>query len=71
MRIGRLLIECDSMRHHTSREDYECDHHRDRRALIDGWLTLRLTYDDVLYDWGGVLADVREVTRRDRHRIRR
>ncbi|WP_341268219.1 hypothetical protein [Gordonia malaquae] len=58
------------MLHHSSREDYERDHHRDRRALLDGWLTMRLTYDDILYDWPGTLADIRAITRADRHRAR-
>ena len=70
LRIGVLLIECDSMLYHATKEDYERDHHRDRRALVDGWLTLRLTYDDILYDWDGVLADIRAITRAGRHRAR-
>ncbi|GEE03518.1 hypothetical protein nbrc107696_39640 [Gordonia spumicola] len=70
LRIGKLLIECDSVLHHSSKEDYERDHHRDRRALVDGWLTLRLTYDDILYDWDGVLEDIRSITRAGRHRAR-
>ncbi|QRY62261.1 hypothetical protein JVX90_18050 [Gordonia sp. PDNC005] len=70
LRIGKLILECDSVLHHSSREDYERDHHRDRRALLDGWLTMRLTYDDILYDWPGTLADIRAITRADRHRAR-
>ncbi|MEJ9079570.1 type IV toxin-antitoxin system AbiEi family antitoxin domain-containing protein [Gordonia malaquae] len=70
LRIGKLLLECDSVRHHTSKEDYERDHHRDRRALVDGWIVMRLTYDDILYDWDGVLADIRAITRAGRHRAR-
>lgn len=70
LRVGRLLIECDSVLHHASRADYERDHHRDRRAVVDGWLVLRLTYDDILYDWDGVLADILSITRPDRHRAR-
>ncbi|ALG86605.1 endonuclease domain-containing protein [Gordonia phthalatica] len=70
LRIGVLLIECDSILYHASKEDYERDHHRDRRAMVDGWLKLRLTYDDILYDWDGVLADIRAITRTDRHRAR-
>ncbi|WP_412475589.1 hypothetical protein ACK8HH_04915 [Gordonia sp. LUNF6] len=68
LRIGRLLIECDSVLHHTTRTGYANDRRRDRRALVDGWLTLRLTYDDVLYGWDAVLADIKAVTARDRHR---
>lgn len=70
LRIGVLLIECDSVLYHASKEDYERDHRRDRRAVVDGWLTLRLTYDDILYDWDGVLADIRAITGADRHRAR-
>ncbi|WP_020106717.1 hypothetical protein [Nocardia sp. 348MFTsu5.1] len=66
--VGRLLLECDSIRHHTSLENYRNDRRRDRRALVDGWLTMRITYDDVLYGWDGVLADIRAITRPDRHR---
>ena len=70
LRIGKLILECDSVLHHASKEDYERDHHRDRRALVDGWLCMRLTYDDVLYGWEDTLADIRAVTDADRHRTR-
>ena len=70
MRVGRLLIECDSQSHHTSLENYRNDRRRDRQALLDRWLTMRITYDDVLYGWEEVLADIRSITRTDRHRIR-
>lgn len=70
LRIGRLIIECDSISHHTSLESYQNDRRRDRRALVDGWLTMRVTYDDVMYGWEEVLADIRAITRADRHRRR-
>jgi very-short-patch-repair endonuclease len=68
LRVGRLLLECDSIRHHTSLENYHNDRRRDRRALVDGWLAMRITYDDVLYGWDAVIADIRAITRSDRHR---
>jgi very-short-patch-repair endonuclease len=68
LRIGRLVLECDSITHHTSLDNYQNDRRRDRRALVDDWLTMRITYDDVLYGWDGVLADIRAITRSDRHR---
>jgi very-short-patch-repair endonuclease len=71
MRMGRLLIGCDSQSHHTSLDNYRNDRRRDRKALPDRWLTMRITYDDVLYGWEDVLADIRSITRTDRHRIRR
>ena len=70
MRVGRLLIECDSQRHHTSLENYRNDRRRDRKALLGKWLTMRITYDDVLHGWEEILADIRSITRADRHRIR-
>lgn len=70
LRVGRLLIECDSRRHHTSVNDYQNDRRRDRNALVGKWLTMRITYDDVLYGWNEVMADVRAITRTDRHRMR-
>ncbi|GAA1461518.1 DUF559 domain-containing protein [Williamsia maris] len=70
LRVGKLLIECDSKTHHTSLENYQNDRRRDRSALVTGWMTMRVTYDDVLYGWDGVLDDVQTITRADRHRIR-
>lgn len=71
LRVGRLLIECDSKEHHTSLANYRNDRRRDRNALVGKWLAMRITYDDVLYGWDEVMADVRAITRADRHRIRR
>ncbi|GAA3027615.1 hypothetical protein GCM10010528_06780 [Gordonia defluvii] len=70
LRIGRLLIECDSKQHHMSLHNYRNDRRRDRSALVNGWLTMRLTYDDILFDWPAVLADIRRITGPRRHRIR-
>ena len=70
LRIGRLLLECDSKLHHTSLADYQKDRRRDRKALSGRWMTMRLTYDDVLYDWDEVVADILSITRPDRHRVR-
>ncbi|MBM7369303.1 type IV toxin-antitoxin system AbiEi family antitoxin domain-containing protein [Gordonia hydrophobica] len=70
LRVGILVLECDSMLYHSSKEDYERDRRRDRQTMIDGWLTLRLTYDDIIYGWDQTLADIRAITKRDRHRAR-
>ncbi len=70
LRVGKLLIECDSKMHHTSLENYRNDRRRDRIALIRGWLTMRLTYDDVIYGWDETLAAIRGITKPERHRIR-
>ena len=70
LRVGRLLIECDSKSHHTSLENYQKDRHRDRNALVRGWLKMRLTYDDTLFGWEESLEAIRGVTLPERHRIR-
>ncbi|WP_083444464.1 hypothetical protein RND64_02575 [Gordonia sp. w5E2] len=61
LRIGRLLIECDSKLYHLSPANYTNDRHRDRRSLTQGRPTLRLTYDDVLYGWEQTLDDITEI----------
>ncbi len=71
LRIGRLLIECDSKAHHTSLANYQNDRRRDRTALRQGWMSMRVTYDDVIYGWDDVLADITVIARADRHRMRR
>lgn len=70
LRIGKLILECDSALHHSSPADSKRDRHRDRRALIDGWMTMRLTYDNILYEWEETLEDIRAITQHDRHRAR-
>lgn len=71
LRVGALLIECDGRAYHSDAEAFRNDRRRDRMTMIDRWMTMRLTYDDVLYNWEEVLEDIRAVTRSDRHRIRR
>ncbi|MCP2177569.1 Very-short-patch-repair endonuclease [Williamsia maris] len=70
LRVGKLLIECDSKAHHTSLENYRNDRRRDRAALIRGWLKMRFTYDDVVYGWDESLDSIRAITRPRRHRMR-
>ncbi len=53
LRIGALLIECDGRAYHSDVETFRNDRRRDRMTMIDRWLTMRLTYDDVLYNWDG------------------
>lgn len=71
LKVGRLLIECDSKLHHTSLEDYQKDRMRDRKALIRQDIPFRVTFDDVIYGWAETLDDICAVTRPDRHRVRK
>ena len=70
LRIGRLIIECDGAQFHTDKTNYQNDRLRDRKSTIGNWLTFRLTYDDVLFGWDGVVEDIRAITRPGRHRGR-
>lgn len=64
----RLVIEVDSIAHHTSRETYTRDRERDRRLVALGYLVVRLTYHQVMHDWGRVEPDLLAVIRRGDHR---
>ncbi|MFT3715585.1 MAG: hypothetical protein QM774_06470 [Gordonia sp. (in: high G+C Gram-positive bacteria)] len=70
LRVGRLLIECDGEQYHSDRDAYRNDRRRDRRATIDGWIPMRLTYGDVMFGWAASEADIDAITSADRHRIR-
>lgn len=71
LRVGKLLIECDSREHHTGVDTYQKDRHRDRAALLRGDLTLRLTYQDVFHAWPTTESYLLSLARTRRHRDRR
>lgn len=62
----RLIIEADSRQHHLAK--YQADRTRDRVATSMGYLVIRLTYEDVVYRWDVVVADILSVIRRRAHR---
>ncbi len=68
--IGRLILECDSKQHHTSIENYEKDRWQDRKSLLAGRFTIRLTYSMVMHQWDEVFTDIEAFVRADRHRTR-
>lgn len=50
--VGRsLMIECDSRAHHTGEENYARDRGRDLLLIGDGNHVLRLSYEQVFYQW--------------------
>ena len=52
LRIGRcLMLECDSREHHTARENYQRDRLRDLLLVADGRRVVRLTYEQVFFQW--------------------
>lgn len=64
----RLVIEVDSVAHHTSREAYTRDRERDRRLVALGYIVVRLTYHQVMHDWDRVEPDLLAIIRRGDHR---
>ncbi|OBB58633.1 hypothetical protein A5757_15380 [Mycobacterium sp. 852013-51886_SCH5428379] len=62
----RLIIEADSREHHLPK--YQSDRTRDRVAGGLGFLVIRLTYEDVVYRWDIVVADILSIVRRRGHR---
>lgn len=62
----RLIVECDSRAHHNDEQRRE-DNRRDRRATVSGYSVLRVEYEDVMFAWNTVLADVVAIVRRRRH----
>ena len=72
LRVGKLLIECDGEKFHSQEKDRVNDYTRDRKALLEGWESMRVAYRQVVDKsaWGEFVEDVRAFARADRHRIR-
>ena len=70
----RLLIEVDSKQHHTGIDSYREDRRRDQVAARLGLLRMRLTYENVVYEWPqteiGILSTVRNGHHRAPRRFR-
>ncbi|GAA2063996.1 hypothetical protein [Williamsia deligens] len=64
----RLIIETDGERYHSGIERYTEDRRRDREAARLGYITLRLTYADVVDLWGPTEQLILEMVRQRRHR---
>ncbi len=65
-----LIIEADSKDHHTKRVNYQEDHRRDRAAAVGGYRVLRLTYQDIFFNWDNVFPDILDLIQRRVHRGR-
>lgn len=64
----RLIIEVDSIKHHTGVENHQGDRSRDQVLIGRGYLVIRVTYADVMYRWGEVSRHILAVIRRGEHR---
>lgn len=64
----RLVIEVDSVAHHTSLENYHKDRLRDLRLLTLDYRVVRLTYEQVMSGWDEVEQYLLAIVRRGDHR---
>lgn len=64
----RLIIETDGERYHSGIERFTEDRRRDREAARLGYITLRLTYADVVDRWERTEELIVEMVRARRHR---
>ncbi|MCS5733589.1 endonuclease domain-containing protein [Herbiconiux daphne] len=68
MLIGdRLVIEVDGYRWHSSRSAFAEDRRRDLELARQGYLVIRLTYDQVMFGWAAVEEVVLAHLRRREH----
>ncbi|CAM3218776.1 hypothetical protein [Tsukamurella hominis] len=66
----RMIIECDSKSHHLGAQ-YQVDRTRDLVSLTGGRVTVRLSYESVLFDWDTVEKQLRVLFRRRLHLTRK
>ena len=68
LRVGRSwIIECDSRAHHDDREAYAKDRRRDKAAGVLGYVTTRLTYEDVEDSWPTTRSQLLAILRTGEH----
>ncbi len=58
---GRLAVEVDGYRYHSSRVQFALDRQRDYELQLSGYRVLRLTHDEVMGDVEAALAKVRRM----------
>ncbi len=64
----RLVIECDSVAFHWSPDGLARDRQRDQRLHAQGFLPVRFTYKQIVYELDDVLAQIARLTRNGHHR---
>ncbi len=60
---GCVVVEADSNAHHKSWEQHIRDRTRDRILARKGYLTLRVLYQDIMFDPHAVVSAIRELVR--------
>lgn len=65
----RIILELDGRAHHLG-EQFERDRGRDLRATRSGYLPLRVSYRQVLHEWGSIEATILDLVRHGEHEWR-
>ncbi len=69
LRVGHsLMIECDSREHHTGEANYHRDRARDLVLVQDANRVLRLTFEQVFYQWPSTSSALTRLVRARLHR---
>ena len=64
----RLVIEADSVAHHTGAQAYRADRHRDLMLTALGYRVVRVSWEQVTFDWPAVARAVRRIVDAGEHR---
>lgn len=59
----RIAIEVDGRAFHSDRHSFERDRRRQNRLVLDGWLVLRFTWEQMVADPAGVITAVAAAVR--------
>ena len=57
----RLIVEADGRRWHTARQAMADDRRRDRIAAANGWVVIRVTWDDVVTRPAAIVGEIRRI----------
>ena len=55
----RLGIECDGFGYHADRAALDRDHRKSNLLQVEGWTLLRVTWQRLMTDWAGFMAEFR------------
>lgn len=65
----RIAIEVDGRAFHSDRRSFERDRRRQNALVVDGWLVLRFTWEQITQDPEGVIATIRAAVRQRRAHV--
>ena len=66
----KIAIEVDGRAFHSDRQSFERDRERQNMLVIRGWIVLRFTWERIIHDPEGVLAEIATACAVARRRIR-